>query len=223
MTSLRVDLCDIRDPDRLADAVLELLQPDARQPVPVTEIAMALDIVEVRCAALKGCEGLLLTDRVRSEGSILANDAHGRTARTRFTIAHELGHFLLEHHEPSGRDGFHCSAGDMGGQEGTTRHARQEAEANRFAIGLLAPLRRYAELLERAPDLRETLALASDLQISREAALRRLVALHPERLAVVFCRDGVIQVAPRGLGFPWLRAIKNDRLPINLELPNEPG
>lgn len=219
MKSLRVDLCDIRDPDQLAQEVHRLLEFEDWLPVPVTNIARELDIAEVRCAAPKGCEGMLLTDRVRSEGSILVNDAHGNLGRTRFTIAHELGHFLLEHHQPSAENGFSCSTHDMGIQGGNDRHAMQEAEANCFAIGLLAPANRYADLLAQPPDLDRALELGRELEISREAALRRLIALHPERLAVVFSRDGIIQVAPKGPGFPWLKAIKGHCLPVSLNLP----
>lgn len=207
----------------MAQAVLRLCPPLHDEPVPVEEIALALDIGEVRRARLRGFEGMLLTDRVRSTGAILANDSHGREARVRFTIAHELGHFLLEHHQFHGDTGFACSAADMGVVDGRDRHVVQESEANRFAIGLLAPPARFASLLDGPPDITSVHALAGDLQISREAALRRLVTLHPEPMAVVFARDDVISVAPRHPRFPWLRAIKGHALPIDLPLPDTPG
>ena len=66
-------------------------------PIPVVEVARALDIEEVRLEHLDGCEGVLLTDRVRSRGRILVNRRGGQR-RVRFGIGHELGHFLNERH-----------------------------------------------------------------------------------------------------------------------------
>ena len=48
--------------------------------VPVDEIAFGLGISEVRQEALDGCEGILLTDRVRSVGKILVNSGRGSQA-----------------------------------------------------------------------------------------------------------------------------------------------
>ena len=69
------------------------------------------------------------------------------------------------------------------------RHRRQEAEANAFAIELLAPRRRVKPHLRGVPDLAAVLAMAADLDISREAAARRYVECHGETLAVVFGKD----------------------------------
>lgn len=88
----RIDLADIHVPIAIARAVhkhLGVIEP----PVPISKIAKALGITEIRLQRFDGFEGMLLTDRVRSSGSILANTAGG-TKRERFTVAHELGHFL---------------------------------------------------------------------------------------------------------------------------------
>ena len=87
-------------------------------------------------------------------------------------------------------------------------------EANRFAIELLAPKRLVRRHLRRFPDLDDVLALHTMLDISKAAAVRRYVALHPkECLAVIFARDGAFQHIVRGDGFPWLDLRKGDRLP----------
>ena len=56
--------------------------------------------------------------------------------------------------------------------------------------------------LRNAPNLKEVLSLATDLDISREAAARRYVALHDELLAAVFCVDGKFLYAQRNDNFP---------------------
>jgi hypothetical protein len=55
--------------------------------------------------------------------------------RRRFTISHELGHFLIAAHRGDKR----CSAKDMYENGRETHHQKEEAQANRFAAGLLMP------------------------------------------------------------------------------------
>ena len=66
-------------------------------------------------------------------------DAH--RGRRRFTIAHELGHFLMTHHEPPKNGQFLCSREDMlrGPADARDSYSRMEAEANSFAGSLLMP------------------------------------------------------------------------------------
>lgn len=120
----RIDLADIHVPHRLALALHDQLGRIA-PPVPVIEIAQALDIAEIRGDVFDGFEGMLLTDRARSRGAILANKRHG-LGRTRFTVAHELGHFLLERHVLSDEHGFTCSSRDLRETREGRRHLRQE-------------------------------------------------------------------------------------------------
>ena len=86
--------------------------------IPIEAIARALDITEVRKEEMDGCEGVLLTDRMRSYGKILVN-TRGGAGRARFSVAHELGHFLLESHVLSDASGFVCNGADM--REGRER------------------------------------------------------------------------------------------------------
>jgi hypothetical protein len=91
------------NPVRLADAIHAQLG-EQTGPVPVEAIARSLDIVEM-VAALKSIEGALITDPNRDCGAILVNQASGRQ-RQRFTVAHELGHFLSSHHVPTAEGGL---------------------------------------------------------------------------------------------------------------------
>lgn len=102
----RIDFADINAPRTLARAVHEQIG-ELSSSVSVTAIAKALDVTEVKLDHFDGFEGMLLTDKARSRGVILANTAHGGR-RARFTVAHELGHYLLERHQLSGELGFQC-------------------------------------------------------------------------------------------------------------------
>ena len=57
------------------------------------------------------------------------------------------------------------------------------------------------------------LAIANELDISREAAARRYVALHGERLAVVFSAGDRVRYVEKGTGFPSTTIWANDTLP----------
>jgi hypothetical protein len=181
-------------------------------PVPVEDIAHALDIGEIRKARLDGLEGMLLTDRRRSFGSILANMAGG-PRRARFTIAHELAHFLLERHELSDAAGFACVGADMAEARAATTRQRQEREANTFAIELLAPLLRMRPHLAGAADLSAALRARDDLEISLEAATWRYIDLHQAPLAAVVAERDVVAYVLRDPRFPRLTLRRGDPLP----------
>lgn len=180
--------------------------------IPVDEIAVALDITEVRREALDGCEGILLTDRVRSRGKILVNTSRG-ARRARFSIAHEVGHFLMERHVLGGGGGFICGQKDMKERGAKTRHQRQEAEANQFAIALLAPTYKVTPCMRDDPDIRVVRRLARLLDISLEATMRHYLARTDEPIAVVWSHQGRVRYSDRCNGFPWIALQRGDPLP----------
>ena len=178
----------------------------------MSRVAVALGIHEVRTEAFDGFEGMLLTDTVRSRGGILANTGKGKR-RARFTIAHELGHFLMEWHLLSDDDGFRCGPSDLRDPRGEARHKRQETQANQFAIECLAPVALVDPLLSPDPNLEDALAMKARLGISLEASVRRMIERRPEPLAAVWSSAGEVRYVTRGAGFPWVTATKGHPLP----------
>lgn len=169
----------------------------------MVEIAQALDIAEVRAQPFDGFEGMLLTDRVRSYGAILANTRRG-SRRARFTIGHELGHFLLEHHVLTDGDGFRCRTSDMRETRETRRELRQEVQANQFAIELLAPAYAVTGALSEEPDLRDANYLREQLDLSLEAVVRRMIELREEPSAAVWSKSGRVRYTTRSDDFPFV-------------------
>lgn len=193
------------NPQRLAEAVHHQLA-GLDGAVPVYEIAAALDIEEIRERPLLNFEGALVTTRERDHGSILLNSRSSRQRR-RFSLGHELLHFLNPTHEQTSADGFHCTRRDMsiaGGDKIGDRHRRQESEANTFAIELLTPRHRLKPFLRGTPELAQVVSMAGEFDISREAAARRFVEIHSDDLAVVFCKDSRFVYASHGRNFPRL-------------------
>lgn len=207
----RIELADLGTPQEIAAAIHDQL--DHRNgPIPVWKIARALDIEKIRQDKFDGFEGMLLTDIARSSGAILVNTTRGYP-RARFTIAHELGHFLMEWHVLSGETGFTCQASDMQTIGADEQHIRQESEANCFAIELLAPPHMVVPHLSGVPDLQDAHRLIEALGISIEAAVRRMIELRSEPLAAVWSHRGRIRYLLRERGFPWLEGGAGQQIP----------
>ena len=129
----RIDLADAASPERL---VIEILKCETQLPIPVPieQLCAQLDIVEIKPLTTPAFEGALLTDTDKHSGIILYNQA-SQPKRRRFTIAHELCHFLAPSHVPNTEGRFLCSQADMlllAANE-QDRRRRMEVEANRFA------------------------------------------------------------------------------------------
>ncbi|MFC3228553.1 ImmA/IrrE family metallo-endopeptidase [Marinibaculum pumilum] len=203
------------DPARLAKAILDQM-PGHTGPVPVRDIATALDIIEIRESALDGLEGGLIAPSDKSEGAILVN-ARRSERRKRYTIGHELGHYVNPWHRPATTDGFRCRAADMV-QERFNRNdraAKMEVEANQFAAELLMPSHLMNAFLRNCDgaEMQHILDLSDEFDVSRESAARRYVSRANEPCAIVFSRDGIVRYAKAHQRFPRLAVWGRDPLP----------
>jgi IrrE N-terminal-like domain len=158
----------------------------------------------------------------RDIGSIVVN-SRSSAQRQRFSVAHELGHFLNPWHKPLEPSGwFACRPEDLRKSWGklppeASHHLIQETEANRFAIEFLAPQQFVRPFLRGIPDLTSVLRLSKTLDLSREASARRYVELHDQPTALVFSVDGVVRYVQRHPDFPSVLYQPGQRLS---ELPS---
>jgi Zn-dependent peptidase ImmA (M78 family) len=201
--------------ERLSDAIHQQLGP-LKGSVQVTDIAIALNIVEIRYEPLQSFEGALLTTPERLNGSILIN-SNSRPERQRFTLAHELGHYLNVWHEPPNEGGFMCKStevklGKYTVKLGLSKHEVQELQANQFAIELIAPKSRIAALSNDDASVRDVLRIATELDLSKEAAARRYVELHPAKIAVVFTQNSSVKYPIKSPSCPTLSLPKGTSL-----------
>jgi len=95
------------NPQRIAETILEQMGYCTGS-VPVQQIALALEIIEIRQEKLTNFEGALFTQPERDCVSILVNARSG-PRRRRYTIGHELYHFLNPMHRPITQAGFQYS------------------------------------------------------------------------------------------------------------------
>ncbi len=211
----RLDLDGTGSPHGLVTKILKA-EPTLSIPVPIDELARQLDIDDIADLETEGFEGGLLTDEGRSSGIILVNKA-ARRGRRRFTIGHELGHFLIPAHKPIGSENFLCSREDMRrwAAKEQDRYAQMEVQANQFAALILMPppflrlqMQRY-----RDPSLEQVVQIARHFDVSKEAAARAYAEYHDQEVAVVVVKDGKISRTYKKLGFPRIEPSYGQPIP----------
>lgn len=115
-------------------------------------------------------DGLLVYDK-RFHIHVNLNKVEYKTSnRARFTLAHELGHLLIEDHNKAMRNGFHPSKIRLMHED------KVESEANYFASALLMPYEEFRKHCYRKPlNFQLIDSLKDKFLVSREAALLRFV------------------------------------------------
>lgn len=189
---------------QIAQAILSEKGLERRLPVPVTDLAQNERVTIKLLTTERRFEGRL--ELCAGKPTIFVND-HGRGSefpRTRFTLAHELGHFFLHRRWLSRGATFH-DAEILSGD-----NLREvEREANDFAAECLLPERLVERFLNgRLLGLERIQGLAEQAQASIVATAIRVARITASRCCFFFEQDGVIQwVAPsddwREARFVW--------------------
>ena len=214
MTLSRIELEDIGSPAGLAKRIHEL-DPNLPLAFGIEDLCRRLDISDIHDKSISSFAAALIMHPDKAWGEILV--AKGTPPqRRRFSIGHELGHFLIPSHRPDHGHRFSCSAADLlASDNGAAEHARRmEAEANRFAAELLMPARRIrTNIRSRQPDLAEIVRLANEFEVSKAAMARSYVDAHRDTLALLFVRGGIIAQAHRPDDFPWIAPKISEAVP----------
>lgn len=203
----RLDLDGVGSPAALVTRILAI-ERDLPVPVPVEELCARFDIISIEELHTEGFEAALVTDAVKSSGAILV--AKGRSPeRRRFSIGHELGHFLIEAHRTPPGQPLLCSAEQMRllDFKDQDRRRRMEAEANRFAALLLMPVPLLRSELSRSrwPQVDDIVRLAKLFAVSKDAMARAYVDASREAVAIVVIKDATVLRHYRKDGnFPWI-------------------
>lgn len=134
-------------------------------------------------------EGALLVHPSKQKGIIAVKRDIREEGRKRFTICHEIGHFILPGH---GKSDCICKSDDV--ESWRKSVPEQELAANRFAAELLLPHREIAPLVQRKT---ATIILAKEISkefgSSLTAACMKCVEVTEERCALVYSVNGIIK------------------------------
>lgn len=154
-----------------------------------------LEVVAQYCGAtvvyepLEGCEAYIIG---RDDRAIIAVNSTAYEGRQRFSIGHELGHWMRDR----GTRGLACDKRKMSMQ---WRHEEPENLANLYAADLLFPLQMFVPRAKGKPVTFETArALAGEFRGSLTAVAIRLVQHGSFPSMLVYCENGKKRWSIRG-------------------------
>ena len=179
-----------------------------------------------------GIIGIKEFDRDDFEGTLVVKEGVGaiglrrgmNSGRRNFTIAHELGHFLIPHHR-LGKSDFSCAKTDMAGRRGGKVNwnarplaQRIEIEANEFAAILIIPgpeFRTERLKLGMTSDIEHVRPLAKAFDVSQEVMAQKYVDAADEQIAIITSHDGVVKRIIAGSDFPYMGLRGGSPLPTD--------
>jgi hypothetical protein len=136
-----------------------------------------------------GSEGALVRNPANDAEWGIFYNAAARPERRRFTIAHELGHFVLHRTRYAT---FNCSPDNI--YSGVDSLAPIEREADDFASNLLLPGNLLRQrLADRRVDFHLLSTLAQAFGVSLEALCIRFVKFTPERAVLLYWDHGYLK------------------------------
>jgi Zn-dependent peptidase ImmA (M78 family) len=181
MNSLSLNLIHA---EQEASKIIEKYGISSPEDIRLEDIAYDLG-VNILEGELKGAAGSLV--RIGDNATIRVSNDDSYEYRKRFSIAHELGHFSLNHGISIQRI---CSDEDMM----NWYKKNEETEANFFAGELILPeslIKKKCDVAE--VDFRPIKQIAQEFKASLTATAIRFVRFCPERCAVVFSKDSRVK------------------------------
>ena len=146
-----------------------------------------------------GFEGALVRVPNRLKGIIAIKESIREEGRKRFTVCHEVGHFILPGH---GTTDCVCLSEEV--QSWRSSIPEHELAANQFAAELLLPYREVEPFVKKT-DLTIKVAkkVSSEFEASLTSATLKCVDVTTERCAVVFSVAGLIKWFRRNENFHY--------------------
>jgi len=212
--SINLDLMELADFTNPKKIVREILNqnPDIKLPIPLEDIASAAGISDIRYQPLNGLEGALVANKEKSEG-IIAINSNTIPSKQRFTLGHELGHFLI----PSHGHKMQCTVKDLSKKTSSKSKILDiEAEANVFSSQLLMPPQLLTKrgLLDASPNVSNIIQLKDICDVSFQACANNYINIHGDYLAVIYSHNNIIKYGLNADANPlWLSADRGKALP----------
>ncbi len=218
-----MELGDCFTPEQLVEEIYRQC-PDIKAPIPIDEIASAVGIVAIKSMSTEDVEGMLVADDAKSSGVIFYKE-NSRLGRRRFTIGHELGHFLLLHHGSEQS----CTPNDIRFGSSSNVLKKLETEANQFSQLLLMPEKLISCAINGSFVKMELIkSISDDFEMSFEAMANKCSSLSDTPFALIYSKDCVVRYCWRDLKkFPyWIPFKAKDLMPpssqvISLSQPDE--
>ncbi len=170
--------------EQKAAEIIERYGITSPEHIRLEDIAFALGARVIE-GPLEGAAGSLVRHGSNATIRIPSNEPY--QSRKRFSVAHELGHFILGHGH-SVR--LVCTAENM---LDWNKHPGQETEANFFSGELLLPKKLIKDLCEvREVNFTPIRKIADEFRTSLTTTAIRFVRFCPEMCAMVFSRESKV-------------------------------
>lgn len=195
-----------RVPEEYATELLRYFEmPRVRD---VTSFANMLGL-KVREVPSQTFDGALIRVPNKLKGVVAVRDTIRESGKKSFTVAHEIGHFILPGH---GTADCSCTAKDINSWQAHVS-SQKEISANRFASELLLPARSLCGIVNHR---KATLALAKDISneysTSLTAAAIKCVDVTDEACALVWSVNNQIEWAHKNDAFwPFIPKTRLDQ------------
>ncbi len=156
-------------------------------PTDARTIAAQLQL-DVNVLDVQGFDGGLVRAKGTPIGAIIVRDSIREPGRKNFTVAHEIGHFVLPGHDTGGAV---CGSSEVGNWGDSSQEL--EREADEFAAELLLPTDHAGPIFRgKSPSLGIIQAVANESNVSLSATAWRYCDLVSERCAVVWSKNGKV-------------------------------
>lgn len=169
----------------LSDSFLSRFGVDAGRRLTDVARQIGLDVVYRQ---VESYEGALLRIKGVPRGCVVINSAIREESRQRFTLAHEIGHFVLPDQQdlssPCAKDSIESWDDEL---------KRPEVDANRFAAEILMPRTVLAKYLRSEPSFDSLRLIAELCGTSLTASGFQLMALTSFRSCLVWSKDGRVR------------------------------
>jgi len=182
-----------RDIALFSEAFLAEFGVDCGRNLEDTARSIGLKVTEVSGVSF---DGALVKAIGLNRGRVAIRRDIRETPRKRFTLAHEIGHYVLPEHAKQGEV---CQNPEIEAfRSGAPPH---EQEANMFAAQILMPRQVVAPLAQSNPSFDTIVAVSRRCDSSLSASAVRYAELSPHRVAVVWSTDDHVRWYWRSEGF----------------------
>lgn len=176
-------------PQNIALSILKRFGIDKPNEIDIDDIVHALDI-PIQFIPMKGFDGRIIHGAKKS--IITINDKIEFETRRRFTIAHELGHYLMHRESPVSHTD-NISSMSWFNNKSKQKMSLQEFEANTFASELLLPTQFFKEYIESKPFSPELIReISNKFKVSRTSTIYRFSENGNHPICVFYTRNNKV-------------------------------
>lgn len=173
-----------------------LLKHNITKPSNIDALALKYAEVLYRKIPIENVDGISLNLKLPGKKPVIIVNSLCKNARSKFTLAHELGHVIIPWHIGTIVDNIYQTS-----VHSQIQYFIQEQEANSFAAEILMPARWMEQLITEKIDLAELHNLIKNqADVSAQAAAIRILNFMPKNVFYVATENSIVVHSSRSNG-----------------------